>query len=198
MLDYLPLKNIISLHFYKRIIMKLLASIAVATLLVGCGSTQPSKIDSAKETNKAASSLNIQGGFNILANIPYSKESRVDQNVIEECYLLGEQFSNSEVRYAPKNEISVTQLAEKPSDDKVFVDLSITDVFSSGNAFIGHRKSATVKGDLYVDGKIVASATRTRHSNGGFMGGFKGSCAVLKHTVNTLGNDIGKWLATKK
>lgn len=178
--------------------MKLLASIAVATLLVGCGSTQPSKIDSAKETNKAASSLNIQGGFNILANIPYSKESRVDQNVKEECYLLGEQFSNSVVRYAPKNKISVTQLAEKPSDDKVFVELSITDAFSSGNAFIGHRKSATVKGDLYVDGKIVASATRTRHSNGGFMGGFKGSCAVLKHTVNTLGNDIGKWLATKK
>lgn len=178
--------------------MKLLVSITIVTLLVGCGSTQNSNVQSQKEKNRIASSLNIKGGFNILATIPYGKDSRINDNVKDECYLLGEQFSNSVVRYAPKNKISVTQLAEKPSDNATFVELSIIDVFSSGNAFTGHRKSATVKGDLYLDGKLVATTTRTRDSGGGFMGGFKSSCAVLKHTVNTLGNDIGKWLATKK
>jgi len=178
--------------------MKLLASAAIVTLLVGCGSTQNSQVQTEKEKNTVTNSLGIQGGFNILAKIPYGKDSRINDNVKDECYLLGEQFSNSVVRYAPKNKISVTQLAEKPSDDKTFVELSIIDLFSSGNAFTGHRKSATVKGDLYVNGKLVATTTRTRDSGGGFMGGFKSSCAVLKHTVNTLGNDIGKWLATKK
>ena len=70
-------------------------------------------------------------------------------------------------------------------------------MYSAGNAFIGHRKSASVKAELYQDGKLIDSADYTRNSSGGFLGGFKGSCSVLEHTVNTLGNDVAKWLKKK-
>ncbi|MEM0514100.1 hypothetical protein WCN91_01365 [Pseudoalteromonas sp. YIC-827] len=65
---------------------------------------------------------------------------------------------------------------------------------SGGNAFIGHRKSASVSAKLMIDGKVVDSTSKTRNS----AGGFKGSCSVLAHTVNTLGSDIAKWVKSSK
>ena len=47
-----------------------------------------------------------------------------------------------------------------------------------------------------MNDKEVADTIKTRNAAGGFLGGFKGSCAVLEHTVNTLGSDVVKWLKT--
>ena len=75
------------------------------------------------------------------------------------------------------------------------IDLAIVQAFSGGNAFIGHRKSVTVSATLIVDGEEIDSTIKMRNSGGGFFGGFKGSCDVLAHTVNTLGSDVSEWLS---
>lgn len=136
--------------------------------------------------------------FIVASNIPYIDETSISSNIIAECHQLGRQFSNSFVKYARINNVPVQQTSKELPNDGRVVKLYIDDVYSAGNAFIGHRKSATVRAELFVDGKSVASTTQTRHSGGGFMGGFKGSCSVLAHTVNTLGNDIAKWVKVQQ
>lgn len=73
--------------------------------------------------------------------------------------------------------------------------VEISDAVSRGNPFIGHRKSTSVRGNLYQDGVKVAAFRGECDSMGGAFGGFKGSCSVLGRTVKTLGSDIAAWLA---
>ena len=72
--------------------------------------------------------------------------------------------------------------------------VEITSAYSAGNAFIGHRKSTAIRGELYDNGTLLASFTGSRVSGGGAWAGFKGSCSVLGRTVETLGQDIVAWL----
>ncbi len=156
----------------------------------------PKKSEKSNTTAKAEhASFNSKGSFNILVNIPYAENGNIPENVAKECQQLGKQFSNSIVKYAPKHGISVEKSGSALPTKGKSVELEIVDVYSSGNAFIGHRKSATVSAKLMMDGKEVSRTTKTRNSGGGFLGGFKSSCAVLAHTVNTLGSDVGKWLS---
>ena len=90
--------------------------------------------------------------------------------------------------------MNVVQVDSKlPTAGKV-INISIDNIYSGGNAFLGHRKQATVSAHLTDNGEVIARTNKSRNSGGGFLGGFKGSCSVLNHTVNTLGNDIAKWL----
>jgi len=173
-------------------------------LVVGC-SSNPDRGDSANRKqvesnssaskNKKVSQVPAEGAFHILQNIPYANNGGIADNVKNECTKLGEQFSNSIKKYASKHGIMITQVADSLPNKGKSVVLSIDNVYSAGNAFLGHRKSATVKATLMLDGKEIASTSKTRNSGGGFMGGFKGSCSVLAHTVNTLGSDIDRWLS---
>lgn len=130
----------------------------------------------------------------VQADVPFRNEDSIANNVISECIDLGKQFSDSFVKYAKQQKINVVQTEQALPETGRVLKLSIDDVYSAGNAFIGHRKSATVRADLIFDGKVVATTSKTRNSAGGVFGGFKGSCAVLEHTVNTLGSDVAKWL----
>jgi hypothetical protein len=78
-----------------------------------------------------------------------------------------------------------------------FLDLRIEAAISGGNAFIGHRKHVTTSARLYEDGKEVAQTTLSRDSSGGFGGGYKGSCSVLRRCTNTLGKDIAAWVKSQ-
>jgi hypothetical protein len=40
----------------------------------------------------------------------------------------------------------------------------------------------------------VAQTTLSRDSSGGFGGGYKGSCSVLRRCTNALGKDIAAWV----
>ncbi|WP_414612629.1 hypothetical protein [Stenotrophomonas pavanii] len=73
--------------------------------------------------------------------------------------------------------------------------LELVEAQSAGNAFVGHFKSAAVRGVLFEDGHQVATVTARRVSRGGAFGGFKGSCAVLDRTVSAIGEDLAGWLA---
>lgn len=131
----------------------------------------------------------------LLTVVPYQDEDGIANKVIEECTELGMQLSESTAKYM--NDRGMSPLRQ-PSVDlksaKQALNIKITSAVSAGNAFIGHRKSVSVRAELYKDGVLVAKTGKTRDSAGGAFGGFKSSCSVLERTVNTLGNDISKWL----
>ena len=163
-------------------------------------SVQPSEQDRAEKSRDVSVSQhkNDDEVIYILAHVPYSQPDTVADNVKQECHQLGQQFSNSLIKYAKAQRIAIKQVeGELPESGKV-LQLAIDNVYSGGNAFIGHRKSASVSAKLVINGKQVDSTSKTRNSAGGFLGGFKGSCSVLAHTVNTLGNDIAKWAKANK
>ncbi|AQS37875.1 hypothetical protein Sps_02723 [Shewanella psychrophila] len=193
-------------------------SLLTAALLSGCGATKTAS-SPALETNKAIaqteiaqteivqtqkvektvkqvtklSNLTDDKTVYILMDIPFRPDSHIADNIENECAELGNQFSNSVLKYAKKQKLSLKAVDQLPANGKV-LKLSIDDVYSAGNAFIGHRKSASITASYLVDGEMLATTEKTRNSGGGFFGGFKGSCSVLAHTVNTLGNDVAKWL----
>jgi len=177
--------------------------LAVITILSACKSTKNSDIEknqtSSNRAQISAVNLSEESGGNIIIqhHTPYSEHSIVADNVRAECNQLGNQFSNSLTKYGKKYKLPLKQVNSSLPELGNVVKVTIDNVYSSGNAFIGHRKSATVTAQLFVDGKMVSETQKTRNSAGGFLGGFKGSCSVLAHTVNTLGNDIAKWLKQK-
>jgi len=187
-----------------------IASIFLAVFIFGCASTQESTtqsknveapetvVSSTKPENKnstVVSPSSSKDAFQIQANIPFASGFSAANNVKEECTILGSQFSNSILKYAPKHKVLVNQVNGKLPEKGKIVKLAIQNVYSGGNAFIGHRKSVTIAAILYIDGKEISRTSLSRDSTGGVFGGFKGSCSVLAHTVNTLGSDVGRWLS---
>jgi hypothetical protein len=125
----------------------------------------------------------------------YHDEQVIQSNIIDECTQLGTQFSTSTKKYLEKNGWSVNYDSNANENTKgTKLELKIINAMSSGNAFTGHRKSVSIEAKLFKDGTFIDSYKGTRNSAGGFLGGFKGSCAILAHCVNTLGNDVSKWL----
>jgi hypothetical protein len=178
--------------------------LAVMVIISACKSTNNSENGKnktasnltkvSKQASKIALSEKSGGSIIIQQSTPYSEHSVVADKIKSECNQLGNQLSNSLTKYAIKYKLPLKQVNASLPEQGNVVKLTIDNVFSSGNAFIGHRKSATVTAQLFVDGKMVSETQKTRNSAGGVLGGFKGSCSVLAHTVNTLGNDIAKWL----
>lgn len=75
-----------------------------------------------------------------------------------------------------------------------YLELRIENAISAGNAFIGHRKHVTTSARLFQDGVQIGETTQSRDSSGGFFGGYKSSCSVLRRCTNTLGKDIAAWV----
>lgn len=171
-----------------------LTIIALSTVLTACGS------NTAKVNDAPRPQINLPpGSVQVAMTVPYAENGNIPLNVKQECTNLGSNFSNSIVKYANEYNVAMEQVQDlTPTNHQgALVEAEITSVYSSGNAFIGHSKSATIQAKLYINGKLVDTFNATRNSGGGFMGGFKGSCAVLYHTVNTLGNDVAKWLTNQ-
>ena len=133
--------------------------------------------------------------ISISSEASYYDEKIIPSNIRTECSELGEQFSQATKKYLESNnwKVNLDDDAGKTSKG-TSIKLQITNALSSGNAFIGHRKSVTILAELYKDGKLIDSYTTSRNSSGGFAGGFKGSCSILHRCVNTLGSDVAKWL----
>lgn len=127
--------------------------------------------------------------------VPFSETAVIASNIKAECSI-GAQLAESLKRESLVfgNEIVLGTDAPDTAQGQV-LKLEIVDAQSGGNAFIGHHKAASVRGELFKDGAKVASFAARRTSMGGFGGGFKGSCAVLNRTVNAIGQDVAKWLS---
>jgi hypothetical protein len=133
--------------------------------------------------------------LSIATEIPYMDESLIPGKILKECVSLGKTFSQSAETFGRKYGVQVDRKEHLTADsERDVLVLKMVTAVSAGNAFMGHHKSMTAKGELYRDGKLVRTVTKERSSRGGFGAGFKGSCTVLERTVETLGSDFIKWV----
>ena len=156
-------------------------------------SAAPAPVDTNRaQENTSAAVVDTGKRIRIQSVIPYAKDNHIAKKIKSECSL-NTNFANYLVSSA--GNIKTADKLNKSASGQVLV-MEIVDATSSGNAFIGHRKSATVRGTLYKQGKLVAGFTARRISGGGFLGGFKGSCSVLNRVMKAIASDISKWLAS--
>lgn len=125
--------------------------------------------------------------------VPFSESAIIADNIKSEC-TLNVQLAEAIKANAPAHGVTVTFSDAVDTTQPSALKLEIVDVQSTGNAFIGHMKTVSVRGALFQDGAQTAAFTGRRLSRGGAMGGFKGSCAVLERTVKAVGSDIAGWL----
>lgn len=140
----------------------------------------------------AASSV-YAGEFKASRDVPFAEDAIVAGNIKRECPI-GTQLTDALVRFASADGHRVELVETVDTTSGQVLKMEFHDAQSAGNAWMGHRKSVTVKGWLYRDGQQVAKFVARRNSGGGFAGGFKGSCAVLERTVNAIGKDVAGWL----
>ncbi len=127
----------------------------------------------------------------------YADVTRIPANIVSQCPNLGRQFSDATLKSGTGLGLQLEQSGSvDPAKGAPVLVLSILSATSAGNAFIGHRKSVSIKADLYSSGKLVNSYSMARDSMGGAFGGLKNSCDVLERVVNALGSDVAKWLKT--
>lgn len=137
-------------------------------------------------------------GVTVQKPVAYNEDAEIPKAVRAECKL-DEEVPDAIAATAKESGVSVTfapQVTGATSGRAL--ELEITDVAADGNAFIGHRKSMSVKGKLYENGQVIGSFKARRISMGGAFGGFKGNCSVLERTATAIGEDIAGWLAEPK
>jgi len=176
--------------------LRVLLPLIAVFVLGACGASNP--VNSGGESSAAAEPVVMPAKptkkVTIAELIPYQKGAPIAKNILAEC-TLNEQLSKYIQSYSAQQNVAINRVAGTTAKNRGNVLLvEINDAVSSGNAFIGHRKYVKISGTLYNNSRKVASFTGTRFSGGGFWGGFKGSCAVLERTVNTLGKDVAQWL----
>jgi len=169
-------------------ILKTLVAVGIASfIMTGCGSSNkvtPANMKNIVDTSKE----NIK----ISSKVPYAKNSRVSHAIKNECNIQS-QITEYTKSYSEGNDLNVT-IDDAPSSSDMVVKTTITNAVSRGNAFLGHRKYISIKSELYKNGKLLSTMHAARQSGGGFMGGFKGSCAVLGRSAKALGKDVANWL----
>jgi hypothetical protein len=179
---------------------KILLSILVMFVVIGCKTTSSSNIQAESESttkaveSKAAKVVSSMDAIHVQALTPYKKGAPIAQNIKQEC-LINKQLPDFIASFAAVNgtEVSLDKNVTKATKGKALV-VEIVEAVSSGNAFIGHRKYSKVEGTLYDNGTKKAGFKAARVSGGGFFGGWKGSCSVLGRTVKAIGKDISLWL----
>ncbi len=124
--------------------------------------------------------------------IPYSEEDTVQGNIKKECDI-GQSIHDGLAAEMPGGIEKVASVNSAGEGRNLLIE--VTDAQSSGNAFIGHRKSVAAKGKLYEGGKLIGSFRVSRVSGGGAFGNYKGSCAVIHGCGRAVGKDIARWLA---
>jgi hypothetical protein len=133
------------------------------------------------------------GDFTVQAAVPYAQDAIIAGNIKRECRIES-QLPEALKRFAAQSGNRVDLVADPGQGPGQVLKMEIIDAQSSGNAWMGHHKSVTVKGWLYKDGQETAKFVARRNSGGGVGAGFKGSCDVLERTVNAIGKDIAGWL----
>jgi hypothetical protein len=134
------------------------------------------------------------GPVTIQNEIPYWEGNTVANNIKQECPI-NRQLADFIKQYSAESGLDVRGTNDLDTGGAGNVlKIEITSAISEGNAFIGHRKSTTIRGQLYDNGNLLATFTGARISGGGAWAGFKGSCSVLGRTVEVLGKDVAAWL----
>lgn len=126
--------------------------------------------------------------------VPYAEDAEIAGKIKSECRI-DAQLAEFIRAYAEARGDEVEfHGADAPRTGRV-LEIEIRDAVSGGNAFIGHRKSTSIRGKLVADGEVIGTFRGRRDSMGGAFAGYKGSCSVLGRTVKALGKDVADWLA---
>ncbi|MDG4811610.1 hypothetical protein P8629_01195 [Hydrogenovibrio sp. 3SP14C1] len=162
----------------------------ILSALAACGGTntvQPSS------TAKLPIDSKIQN-MSISKIIKVKQGPMVSQSALVECQLPS-QFPQLLKQKAADDNINVTLVDQLNKDAKGYqLAAEFTQIMSAGNAFIGHRKYSQIHLTLYKDGKKLSESDLGRYSGGGMFAGFKGSCSVLRRTVEANAQDAVVWL----
>ncbi len=159
--------------------------------IVACAGNKTSEVP---ESNELTSSAGTGTGTLNIAPVIFAKDLEVRQAVRNECQLLTklpafiQSYANGQ--YAAIN----LQAANSRKAD--FLKIEIVDLPQyKKNVWAGRGGQwVTVKGTLSRRGKKTVSFKASRASMGGFMGAYKGTCALLGRCTKTLGKDIAAWL----
>ena len=132
-------------------------------------------------------------GYQVRENVGYKDVSIIPSNIVDECKDLGRQLSSALAAELTKTGAEVQRVATLDAAAGPVVDVKISNLVSAGNAFIGHKKSASVWVELRQGSEVLGSKGFTRDTMGGAFAGFKGSCQVLERAVLVLGKDVAQW-----
>ncbi len=175
-----------------------------SALLAGCAgntntkpsSTAASDTSSTTTSHKVSPPTNSDKVLNVAVprSILVKQNSQISQAALNECTLTT-QYSDLLKQMAQEKGINVTLVdSPKPTKKGYYFQPTFVQIYSGGNAFIGHRKFTRIHGVLFKNGEKVSEANFGRGSGGGFMGNFKGSCSVLGRTVEANVQDAILWL----
>lgn len=170
-----------------------LSALLFTLLVVGCATKETT------EAPKVTQEASYTGtGTLAIAPVIFAKDLKVRPAVRKECELLtklpGFIQSFGQEQYAAIN------LEAQGAGAADFLKIEIIDLPRyKKNAWGGRRGGrggqwVSVKGSLIRAGKSPVSFEASRASMGGFMGGYKGTCALLGRCIKTLGKDIAAWL----
>ena len=141
----------------------------------------------------AAAGAAHSAAYQVPENIGYKDVTIIQSNVVQECNELGRQLSAALASELTKTGLEVQRVQALDAANGPVVDIKISNLVSAGNAFIGHRKSASVWVELRQGSEVLAARGFTRDTMGGAFAGFKGSCSVLERAVLVLGKDVALW-----
>ena len=158
--------------------------------VVACASKSTSESPS---VNKEVVSYTGTGTLKI-APVVFAKDLQVRDAVRNECQLLTK-LPGFVQSYA-QDQYAGIDLQAKRSTGSDFLEIEIVDLPKfKKNAWAGRSGQwVGVKGSLLRKGKKTVSFQASRASMGGFMGAYKGTCALLGRCTKTLGKDIAGWL----
>lgn len=83
--------------------------------------------------------------------------------------------------------------AEKLGQDR-FVKLTILGVHGIGGGGWTGSKSISIRADIMQGEQVLNSVVLRRHSNGGFGGGFSGTCSIMERIAIALARDLVRWM----
>lgn len=128
--------------------------------------------------------------------IAFKKDAYIRKNIISECSLETKLpgFIKSFGDSGGVNIVLVDKLPLNPT--KITLQIEIVDAQGGGGGAWSGAKFVRVEGKLKKGSKTLGSFRGQRTSSGGFMGGFKSTCAILGRCVKALGRDIANWTKT--
>lgn len=165
--------------------------LVLALALGACGKKRGA--DPAAEAEKSAEDYPSQQ-VTLKTPIEFENRGEVRDAVLEECRLQ-EKLQQFITEYSAARNITI-EPSNGPVDGasgKVLV-IRITDVYAPGGGAYSGGKAVTIEGELTEGGAALGSLRARRISGGGAFAAFKGTCDILGRDVQTLGEDVSRFL----
>lgn len=134
--------------------------------------------------------------FTVPAEVPFADGIDVTTAVKTECALptrLPQFIAEGAKEAAAGVDVVIGDTTTDNAPGKV-LRLEYTKIIGYGGGIWSGKKSVTVTGELYENGKLVGNFLALRYSGGGAFGAYKGTCSILGRCIKTLGADIAHWL----